>query len=108
MSQLPELVIARSSIYTVLSHLVSDIVSVGEGSELYRVALPQECVGMSIDEVASRLRSEHRATLLAVVRGGLTHANPSSDFRVVPDDDLVIVAESLGDLEPLREPSAVA
>jgi voltage-gated potassium channel len=107
-SKLAAHLLARSAMYPGLSQLVTDIVSGGEGSELYRVALPVEFSGMSIDEVASRLRADHQATLLAVVRGGLTHANPDADFRVVPDDDLVIVAESLGDLQPLREPSAVA
>jgi voltage-gated potassium channel len=63
---------------------------------------------MPIDDLASKLRSEHQATLLAVVRQGLTYANPGQDFRVALDDDLVIVAESLGDLQPLRETSAVA
>jgi voltage-gated potassium channel len=87
---------------------VTDIVSGGEGSELYRVALPEDCDGMSIDGLASKLRSDHQATLLAVVRGGLTFTNPDQDFRVALDDDLVIVAESLGDLQPLRESSAVA
>ena len=107
-SKLAAHLLARSAMYPGLSQLVTDIVSGGEGSELYRVALPNEFSGMSIDEVASRLRAEHQATLLAVVRGGITQPNPDPDFRVMPDDDLVIVAESLGDLQPLREPSAVA
>ena len=107
-SKLAAHLLARSAMYPGLSQLVTDIVSGGEGSELYRVALPEECDGMSIDQVASKLRSDHQATLLAVVRGGVTHPNPNSDFRVVPEDDLVIVAESLGDLQPLRETSAVA
>jgi voltage-gated potassium channel len=107
-SKLAAHLLARSAMYPGLSQLVTDIVSGGEGAELYRVALPAECDGMSIDDLASKLRSEHQATLLAVVRGGLTYANPNQDFRVALDDDLVIVAESLGDLQPLREPSAVA
>jgi voltage-gated potassium channel len=107
-SKLAAHLLARSAMYPGLSQLVTDIVSGGEGSELYRVALPEDCAGMSIDELAAKLRSEHRATLLAVVREGTTHTNPDEDFRVEPDDDLVIVAESLGDLQPLRETSAVA
>jgi voltage-gated potassium channel len=107
-SKLAAHLLARSAMYPGLSQLVTDIVSGGEGSELYRVALPADCDGMSIDNLALKLRSEHQATLLAVVRGGLTYANPEQDFRVALDDDLVVVAESLGDLQPLREPSAVA
>jgi voltage-gated potassium channel len=103
-SRLAAHLLARSALYPGLSQLVSDIVTGGEGSELYRVALPEDCDGMSIDQLASKLRAEHLATLLAVVRGGTTHTNPDQDFRVQVGDDLVIVAEHLGDLEPIEEP----
>jgi voltage-gated potassium channel len=48
------------------------------------------------------LRSEHRATLLAVTRDGRSSVNPPADFRLQPGDDAVVVAESLGTLAPLR------
>jgi voltage-gated potassium channel len=83
-----------------LSQLVTDIVSGGEGAELYRVALPEGYAGMSIDELAAKLRAEHLATVLAVVREGTTHTNPDLEFRVQAGDDLVVVAEHLGELEP--------
>jgi voltage-gated potassium channel len=62
---------------------------------------------MSIEELATKLRSEHLATLLAVVRDGTTRTNPDLDFRVQVGDDLVVVAEHLGDLEPIDEPEVV-
>jgi voltage-gated potassium channel len=107
-SRLAAHLLARSALYPGLSQLVSDIVTGGEGSELYRVALPEVCAGMSIDQLASKLRAEHLATLLAVVREGTTHTNPDQDFRVELGDDLVIVAEHLGDLEPIEETVAGA
>ena len=73
----------------------------GEGSELYRVGLPDEYCGMTIDEVARQLRAEHRATLLSINRGGQAFVNPSADFRLEFGDDAVVVAESLGALAPL-------
>ena len=106
-SKLASHLLARTAMYPGLSQLVVDIVSGGEGSELYRVTLPDDCVGMSIDELASKLRRDHRATLLAVARDGSTHTNPDQDFRLLPNDDLVVVAESLGALQPLRESSAL-
>ena len=81
---------------------MTDLVSGGEGSELYRVALPDAYVGLSIDELSTKLRGEHRATLLAVTRDGHSLTNPSSDFRLAGGDDAVVVAESLGELRPLE------
>lgn len=105
-SRLASRLLARSAIYPGLSELVTDIVSGGEGSELYRVSLPDECVGMSIDEVAALLRKSHSATLLAVSRNNITHTNPAPDFKFAEGDDLVVVAESLGTLKPLHNATA--
>jgi voltage-gated potassium channel len=93
--------LARSALYPGLTGIVTDIVSGGEGSELYRITLPEEYLGMTIDEVAQRLRSDHRATLLSVTRGGQTFVNPAASFRLEPGDDAIVVAESLGTLAPL-------
>ncbi|HEY7523954.1 MAG TPA: NAD-binding protein [Candidatus Limnocylindrales bacterium] len=94
--------LARSALYPGLSALVTDIVSGGEGSELYRITLPEEYLGLSMDELSSRLRADHRATLLSVNRGGHAFVNPPTDFRLQPGDDAVVVAESLGTLAPLK------
>lgn len=101
-SRLASHLLARSALYPGLSELVTDIVSGGEGSELYRVALPDTYVGLSIDELSAKLRGEHRATLLAVTRDGRSLTNPPADFRLEPGDDAVVVAESLGELRPLQ------
>ncbi len=94
--------LARSALYPGLSGIVTDIVSGGEGSELYRITLPDDYIGLSIDAVAARLRTEHRATLLSVNRGGHAFVNPEADFVLEPDDDAVVVAMSLGTLAPLQ------
>ena len=101
-SRLASHLLARSALYPGLSELVTDIVSGGEGSELYRVALPDSYVGLSIDELSTKLRGEHRATLLAVTRNGMSMTNPAADFRLQHGDDAVVVAESLGELRPLE------
>ena len=106
-SSLASRLLARSALYPGLTGLVTDIVSGGMGSELYRVELPEKFLGLTIDEVSSRLRDEHRATLLAVGRGKETVVNPPSDFRLQNDDDLLVVAESLGTLAPLRPDRAM-
>ncbi|MDQ4034594.1 MAG: NAD-binding protein [Chloroflexota bacterium] len=101
-SRLASRLLARSALYPGLSELVTDIVSGGEGSELYRVVLPHDYVGLSIDELSAKLRGDHRATLLAVTRDGRSMTNPPADFRLQAGDDAVVVAESLGVLRPLE------
>ena len=101
-SRLASRLLARSALYPGLSELVTDIVSGGTGSELYRVALPDDYCGLSVDDLSARLRADHRATLLAISREGAAHVNPDADFRLEPGDDAVVVAESLGTLAPLR------
>jgi voltage-gated potassium channel len=93
--------LARSALYPGLTAIITDIVSGGEGSELYRVVLPDDYIGLSIDAVSSRLRDEHHATLLSVNRGGRAFVNPAADFALEPGDDAVVVAQSLGELAPL-------
>ncbi len=100
-SRLASHLLARTAMYPGLGGLVTDIVSGGEGSELYGVLLPDDYVGLGVDELSARLRREHRATLLAVVRGNRTFANPDSGFRLERGDQAVVVAVSLGTLSPL-------
>jgi voltage-gated potassium channel len=75
---------------------------------MYRVELPEPFVGHSIDEVSAMLRRDHGATLLAVTREHHTFSNLPSDFTFESGDDLVVVAESLGDLSPLSHSSALS
>ena len=102
-SKLASHLLARSALYPGLSELVTDLVSGGEGSELYRVELPEELAGFSIDDVSALMRKEHGATLLAVNRDGHTFNNLATDFKLEPGDDLIVVAESLGSLHPLQD-----
>ena len=106
-SRVASRLLARSALYPGLTSLVADIVSGGEGSELYRVDLPIDYCGLSIDALSARLRADHRATLLAVTRGAVTHVNPPTDFVLEIGDDALVVAESLGTLEPLRPDRAI-
>jgi voltage-gated potassium channel len=101
-SRLASRLLARSALYPGLSELVTDLVSGGAGSELYRIAIPEEMCGLSVDDFSARLRSDHNATLLAVSRRGHVSTNPATDFKMQPGDDAVVVAESLGTLAPLR------
>jgi voltage-gated potassium channel len=100
--------LARSALYPGLASIVTDIVSGGKGSELYRVELPEEYVGLSINDLSARLRLEHSATLLSIGRGVDLMTNPPAEFRVAAGDHAVVVAESLGTLAPLKVPPTAA
>lgn len=101
-SRITSRLMARSSLYPGLAEVVTDIVSGGAGSELYRVALPEAYIGLSVDELSVKLRNKHSATLLAVSREARPVVNPPVDFRLQPGDDAVVVAESLCGLSPLQ------
>ncbi len=101
-SKIASHLLARSALYPGLTGLVTDIVSGGEGSELYRITLPDEYIGLTIDAVSVRLRAEHEATLLSVNRYGRAFVNPAADFVLEPGDDAIVVAQSLGSLAPLK------
>jgi voltage-gated potassium channel len=101
-SRLAAHLLARTAMYPGLSEVVADMVSGGDGSELYRVELPNDYLGSSIDELSARMRRDHQATVLAVSRNGSTYVNPPAGFRLQPGDDAVVVAESLGTLSPLK------
>ncbi|MCU1538203.1 MAG: Voltage-gated potassium channel [Humibacillus sp.] len=59
-STLASRLLARSALYPGLAGLVTDIVSGGEGSELYRVSLPADDVDLSTDELSARLQRWRR------------------------------------------------
>jgi voltage-gated potassium channel len=95
--------LARAALYPGLSELVTDMVSGGAGSELYRVEMPADYQGLPIDQVSQHFRDDHHSTLLAISRLGRTHMNPAPDFQVLSGDEALIVAESLGKLVPVHE-----
>ena len=106
-SQLASRLLARTALYPGLAVLVTDMVSGGDGSELYRVELPDDYADLDLEDLSSRLRREHNATLLAVTRDGRTLTNPPSDFRLARGDTAVVVAEGLVDLHPLAPDDAL-
>lgn len=108
-SKLTSSLLARSALYPGLSELVTDMIGGGsnnDGPQLYRVKMPAEGVGMSTVELGSKMRAKHHATVLAVTRDGKTVANPPHGFRMEADDDLVILAFGLGELDAIEEVSA--
>lgn len=94
-SKLAAHLMARTALYPGLGELVTDIVSGGEGSELYRIPVPAAQIGGSVADAVPRLLAFSGAVLLAVVRDGKVFANPASTELLDEGDELVILAESL-------------
>lgn len=109
-SRLSSRLLARSALYPGLAELVTDIVG-GSGNpddpQLYRVRMPEKAVGLSTAELGTLMRREHHATVLAVTRGGSTVANPPHGFRMESGDELVVLAQELGEMEPVVEEKVV-
>lgn len=99
-SRLASRLLARSALYPGLTGVVADIVAGGEGSELYSVVLPEEYAGLTVDAASARLRADHRATLVSVMRGTTTITNPPADLVIADGDAAVVIAEELGGMTP--------
>ena len=104
-SKVASRLLARSALYPGLSAIVTDIVSGGEGSELYRIALPDEYIGQSIDAVAcapAQATTRRRCCRsIAAARRSSTRA-PISSCR--QGDDAIVVAEGLGIARAAQDP----
>ncbi|HKX76229.1 MAG TPA: NAD-binding protein [Acidimicrobiia bacterium] len=94
-SRLASHLLARTALYPGLGELVTDIVSGGEGSELYRVELPAEMAGRTVADIVPRLLAFNGAILLAIGRDGKVIANPAGTETLGSGDELIILAESL-------------
>ncbi|MCA0322395.1 MAG: NAD-binding protein [Actinobacteria bacterium] len=100
--------LARSALYPGLASLVTDLVSGGQGSELYRVRVPDHLFGETPGALATLLRSNHNSSLIAVTRDGISHASPPADFMLREGDCAIVVAESLTALAPLQAEHALS
>ncbi len=95
--------LARSSVHAGLVDLVMDMVTGGEGSELYRIPIPTEVVHLRTNDAGPILRANCQAVLLAVIRDGQNIVNPPGDFVLEERDELVVLAESLDGLDASLE-----
>ena len=101
-SKLASRLLARTALHPGLGDLVTDMVSGGIGSELYRVAMPDWMIGRSVLDVSSVLLEHHGATLLAVARDGELLSNPPARLVLAAGNEVVLMAESIEGLESLE------
>jgi voltage-gated potassium channel len=102
-SKLASRLLARTALYPGLGDLVTDMVSGGHGSELYRIRVPASMIGTSVLEASQRLKQENDATLLALARDGNIMTNPGPGILIAPGDEVVVIAEDLEKLSSISE-----
>lgn len=102
-SKLASRLLARTALYPGLGDLVTDMVSGGAGSELYRVRVPDRFVGLSVGEASRQLKDDNDATLLALARDGTITTNPTSTIMLISGDEVVVIAEHIEKLATLSE-----
>ncbi|HSL24792.1 MAG TPA: NAD-binding protein [Acidimicrobiia bacterium] len=102
-SKLASRLLARTALYPGLGDLVTDMVSGGDGSELYRIRVPGRMLGLTVREAAPLLLDENSATLLALARNGSVITNPGPALVLGDGDELVVMAESLEKLASLSD-----
>ncbi|MBI2900599.1 MAG: TrkA family potassium uptake protein [Planctomycetes bacterium] len=85
--------VVHSSLSKGLSKLVTDLLSFGEGSEIYRTPLSKRFAGKGYTDLAVELLREHKITLLALVQDGTFHVNPQKEIVVKEGDEAFVLAE---------------
>jgi len=65
-SELTDNLLAQSALNHGLTSLISQLLSFGEGSEIYKIALPESMLGMTLPEAAHALLDSHGALLVGI------------------------------------------
>jgi len=86
-------ILAHSALYHGISRVLSELLATTEeSSEFYRVGVPAEIRGQDFEIALDYFRREHRAIVVAVIRGAQTFVNPEVGFKLEEGDDLAIIA----------------
>jgi len=79
--------------------IVKELMGSGAGNEIYRVRVPLKYSGQSFSYVMTELKNSHNAITIGIERNGECLINPSSDFLLKVDDQLLIISEHTPSLE---------
>jgi voltage-gated potassium channel len=95
-------ILAHSALYHGVSQVLADLLTSGEGSELYRVPVPAELRDRDFEAALDYFRARHRAVAVAVMRGERAHVNPEVGFALSDGDELVVIALDEPKIYPAR------
>ena len=95
-SKLSSHLISSATINHGISKVISDIVTYGYGSQLFKIAVPESEIGNPFIDVFMRMKQERQSTVIAIEEGktGETISNPSPDYQVAANDYLIYIASS--------------
>lgn len=85
-------VVVQSSVNHGVSRLLSEVLSFGEGSEIYRARLARRFAGKEYYELGAELMTRHRVSLLAIDSDGTLHVNPEGEVRVKEGDHAFVLS----------------
>ncbi len=79
-----------------ISHVVSDILNYGDGSQLYKIPATNQEVGKPFIDVFISTKKEKQSIVIAIQQGkeGKVISNPPSNHQLAEDDYLIIIADS--------------
>jgi len=83
-----------------ITRMITELVSTRYGSDLYKVKVPQRMVGQNFFDIMCELKKKHGVLCLGVENTDDPQllTNPDSDYRISPNDQLVLIASSRPDL----------
>jgi voltage-gated potassium channel len=92
-SEISQRLLVHAAMNHGLSRVFTDILSYGEGSEIYKVPIPSILVGMGFREAVRIISDRFEAILLAVDRQGEIVCNPLGEWELADKDALFVLAE---------------
>ncbi len=86
--------IARTALNHGLGRVTTEILRSGDGSELYKVAVPPSMVGRTFLDVFTEIKRRNLGIAIATYRDDeRQRVNPSSEYVMRADDFVIVVAE---------------
>lgn len=85
-------VVVQSALNHGMSNLLSELLSQGEGSEIYRVRLAPRFTGRTYVDFQCDITRQHRFTLLALVRDDKIISNPEEEVTLQAGDEAFVMA----------------
>lgn len=92
-SDLSQRLLVHASLNHGLSLLFSDILTFGEGSEVYKVAVPPGLAGKSFRNAVQTISDQFESILMALDRDNKILCNPRNEVQLESTDYLFVLAE---------------